>query len=429
MQIPGRELSMVLVLSAALLLGQGVLLRPKVRQPNQVLLLTEPSGASVTTPSPDSEHGFHLKLLGQTPLVLQSSLEERSQMTFVFNLAGHKEQTVTWSREQLRANPPAVRLEPTVPIVVPFLYLLRAYPLLFLWLLGCLTYYFVRVRPVRHQARQQTAMLSMAKLQSGVELGGYQVGEEVGSGATSMVFKARRLGDRGETLAFKVLRSNLAKRPEALQQFQQEVQLWKDLSHPHIVHLLDWGQSHDFVYLVCEFIEGRSLGDGGKASNEQACDWGLALVDALSYAHSRGIVHRDVKPDNLLLNAEGTLFLTDFGIARGYADQGSGAGTLGFAPPEQLVGVVSAACDYYALGATLFTLLNGKKPFSGEGPQVLAAQKEGRLADWDDQVCRPLRDLVEGLLCAQEETRLSDSGTIVQRLMDAKSSLRSAAQE
>jgi predicted Ser/Thr protein kinase len=204
----------------------------------------------------------------------------------------------------------------------------------------------------------------------------YELEELVGSGGMSSVFRARdRLLDRH--VALKVLHDHFVDDGESVERFRREARAVAQLSHPNIVTVIDRGESDGKQFIVFEYIDGRSLKElldsEGPLAVDEALDVALGIARALAFAHQHGLVHRDVKPQNVLLNGDGRPKVTDFGIARsldiekGVTQTGTVLGTSNYIAPEQASGQrVDAHTDVYSLGVVLFELLTGEVPFEGE---------------------------------------------------------------
>ena len=204
----------------------------------------------------------------------------------------------------------------------------------------------------------------------------YELEELVGTGGMSTVFRAR---DRQleRRVAIKILHEHYAEDPEYLERFRREARAVARLSHPNIVTVIDRGDDGGRQYIVFEHVDGENLKElvlrSGRLPVRRALELALAIADGLSFAHDHGLVHRDVKPQNVLLNQEGEVKVTDFGIARslyvehGVTQTGTVLGTGEYLAPEQASGKpVSPATDVYSLGIVLWELLAGDVPFVGE---------------------------------------------------------------
>jgi serine/threonine-protein kinase len=204
----------------------------------------------------------------------------------------------------------------------------------------------------------------------------YELEELVGSGGMSSVFRARdqQLGRR---IAIKILHERYGDDPEYIERFRREARAVARLSHPNIVTVIDRGEDGGRQYIVFEHVDGENLkelvGRTGRLPLRRALELALAVADGLAFAHRQGLVHRDVKPQNVLLSQEGEVKVTDFGIARsldvehGVTQTGTVLGTGEYLAPEQASGEpVSPATDVYSLGVVLWELLTGETPFTGE---------------------------------------------------------------
>lgn len=207
-----------------------------------------------------------------------------------------------------------------------------------------------------------------------LELPGYEIVREIGRGAMSTVYLAvRQTLDR--PVALKVLSPNLTADPNFRERFLKEGRIIAKLSHTHIVTVHDIGQYRDLLYMDLEYAGGGSLATRIAAgiSNETGVALIIQVASALSYAHQRDFVHRDIKPDNILFREDGTALLSDFGIAKaleGDADLtgvGFAIGTPSYMSPEQASGKsVTTQSDIYGIGATFYEVLTGSKPYIGK---------------------------------------------------------------
>src|SRR5688500_12380441 len=210
----------------------------------------------------------------------------------------------------------------------------------------------------------------------------YEVLRRIARGGMAEVFLARDLLlDR--PVALKVLFREFAVDPSFVERFRREAQSAAGLSHPNIVGVYDSGESSGTYFIVMEYIEGRSLAqiirDDGPLSPDRAADVATDVAAALGFAHRGGVVHRDVKPGNVLISPTGQVKVTDFGIARAVSTQenltqtGTVMGTATYFSPEQARGEpVDPRSDVYSLGIVLYEMLTGKPPFAGDSPVAVA---------------------------------------------------------
>jgi len=214
--------------------------------------------------------------------------------------------------------------------------------------------------------------------------GRYELRNQIARGGTAQVYLARDLLlDR--PVALKVLFPELSTDHSFVERFRREAQAAANLMHPNIVQVFDWGESDRTYFIVMEYIDGEPLSSiirtQAPLAGAQAATITSDIAKALSYAHRHGVVHRDVKPGNVLITADGQVKVTDFGIARaiGTDEQvtqtGLVMGTATYFSPEQAQGLsVDARSDVYALGVVLYEMLTGRPPFTGETPVSIAYQ-------------------------------------------------------
>jgi serine/threonine protein kinase len=220
------------------------------------------------------------------------------------------------------------------------------------------------------------------------DLGRYRLGRVLGSGGMAIVYLA---DDRelGRSVAVKLLADNLAADDAFRARFLREAQLAAKLSHPHIVHVYDIGRDPGGrPFIVMEYVEGESLHETlqreGRLSPDRVTAIARDCCAGLAYAHAAGLVHRDLKPHNLLVDRDGRIKIADFGVARsldgaGFTLTGSVLGTAGYLAPEQARGeAVTSAADIYGLGVTMHQLATGAMP--GAGAPVLPEPLRGIVA-------------------------------------------------
>ncbi|MDA1194979.1 MAG: serine/threonine-protein kinase [Planctomycetota bacterium] len=223
------------------------------------------------------------------------------------------------------------------------------------------------------QARRVYAIIEPEGAHSRIE--GYRLVQKVGRGAMGTVYKAVHKG-LNRVVAIKILRRDLATDKTQIERLKREAKLLADLDHPNVVRAFDAGESNGFPYLVMEFVEGETLRDRiareGALPEEDALRITRGVADALEKARRIGIVHRDVKPGNILISKTGTPKLMDLGLAKGPIDaaltqHGATVGTPQFMSPEQAESPDKAdtRSDIYSLGATLYAMVTGRPPFDG----------------------------------------------------------------
>jgi serine/threonine-protein kinase len=211
----------------------------------------------------------------------------------------------------------------------------------------------------------------------------YKLLSPLGAGGMAMVYKAQDLS-LGRLVAVKVLRDQLTNDPEFLARFQQEARSAANLQHPNIVTVHDFGRDGGRYYIVMEYIEGQDLkglikAQGGPFPVAQALDLFIQMCAGIGYAHRAGLVHCDVKPQNMLVTPDGRLKVTDFGIARAFVARAPGEttdvvwGSPQYYSPEQAAGESpSPASDVYSLGVVMYEMLAGRLPFVAATQPALA---------------------------------------------------------
>jgi len=215
------------------------------------------------------------------------------------------------------------------------------------------------------------------------QIPGYKILGKLGAGAMAVVYKARQLS-LNRTVAIKILPQHFTRNPEYVERFYKEGQAAGKLNHPNIVQAVDVGESGGYHYFVMEYVGGKTIYDdlaAGKVYSEsEALGIIIQVAKALEHAHSVGLIHRDVKPKNIILTKDGLVKLADMGLARETSDvelaeteKGKAYGTPYYIAPEQIRGQIDidGRADIYGLGATLYHMITGRVPFMADDPKVV----------------------------------------------------------
>ncbi len=218
---------------------------------------------------------------------------------------------------------------------------------------------------------------------SGQKIPGYTILGKLGAGAMATVFKAKQISlDR--VVAIKVLPRKFTQNPQFIERFYAEGRAAAQLNHPNIVQAYDVGKAGEYHYFVMEYVDGRTVYDDitkhKRFDEKEAIDISIQVAEALHHAHDRGLIHRDVKPKNIMINREGLVKLADMGLARAISDKeaaeaeaGKAFGTPYYISPEQIRGEIQIGppADIYSLGATLYHMVTGNVPFDGKNPSAV----------------------------------------------------------
>jgi class 3 adenylate cyclase/tRNA A-37 threonylcarbamoyl transferase component Bud32 len=258
----------------------------------------------------------------------------------------------------------------------------------------------------------------------------YRLIQQIGSGGMAEVYLAYDELLQRE-VAFKVLDRKYSENKEAIERFRREARNAASLRHPNIVDTHDRGETEDGTYyIVMEYLEGGTLEDliqsEGSLPPREAAEIALEIADALQVAHESGVIHRDIKPQNILLSATGEAKVADFGIARvasatTMTQAGSILGTVHYISPEQALGEpATPQSDLYSLGVVLYEMLTGALPYDAETPVGVVMQHVGGLArspkDANPDVPEELDSLVSRLLARNPEERQADAATVAEEL-------------
>jgi serine/threonine-protein kinase len=247
----------------------------------------------------------------------------------------------------------------------------------------------------------------------------YKLLRPIGQGGMAVVYKAQDLS-LGRIVAVKLLRETLTKDSEFLARFQQEARAAANLAHPNIVTVHDFGRDGGRYYIVMEFIEGKDLKtfikEAGPLSVDQAVDLAVQICAGVGYAHRAGLIHCDIKPQNMLVTPDGRIKITDFGIARALASIRPGEttdvvwGSPQYYSPEQAAGEhPTPASDVYSIGVVLFEMLAGRLPFVAGTQQQLAImhlrEEPPRLSLFNPNVPETLVLIVHKVLAKEPSAR------------------------
>jgi serine/threonine-protein kinase len=260
----------------------------------------------------------------------------------------------------------------------------------------------------------------------------FQIKGEIRRGGMGTVYRGYD-PDRDCQVAIKVLAPHLAWERPFVARFLREARTVSRISHPNIVNTVDVGRQDGVYYLVMDYIEGESLSHlisrEAPLSPQHAAEIVAQVADALDYAHQQGIVHRDVKPGNILIEPGGEVKLTDFGIAQGtkrmrLTAEGTSMGTPEYMSPEQAMGApASPASDVYSLGIVLYEMLTGRVPFSGETPVATLRLQADVPPEEPRSIVRTLPRAVDKVvlkaLGKQPDARYSSAGALARALAEA----------
>lgn len=263
----------------------------------------------------------------------------------------------------------------------------------------------------------------------------YEIIERIGAGGTSVVYKAVRLEDHA-LVAIKVLREELSENAQQVERFLRESKTLNNLSHPNIVNILDMGQMQNGKdYIVMEYIDGMTLKEyiqQNKYLNfDRIVELAEQMCEALGYAHDHGVIHRDIKPQNILLDKEGVARIADFGTAR-IVDQNTltmagrdVVGSVHYISPEQAKGgIIDSRSDLYSFGITLFEMATGMLPFTGDDAITVAMkhinQSPRRPYDVNPDIPKCLSDIILKCMSKDPLKRYQNAYELREDLLEAQ---------
>ena len=229
------------------------------------------------------------------------------------------------------------------------------------------------------QAERLKTSIKLSKV-AAHQIPGYKIQGKLGAGAMAVVYKAKQLS-LNRTVAIKILPKRFSENPEYVERFYKEGQAAGKFNHNNIVQAFDVGEAGGYHYFIMEYVEGKTiyedLATGKIFDEDEALDIIIQVAHALNHAHSCGLIHRDVKPKNIMINTDGVVKLADMGLARETTDiktaqteAGKAYGTPYYIAPEQIRGKIDidGRADIYGLGATLYHMVTGRVPFMADNP-------------------------------------------------------------
>ena len=263
----------------------------------------------------------------------------------------------------------------------------------------------------------------------GKQIGQYEIIDEIGRGGMATVYRARQKS-MNRTVAIKVLPRHLLHDPGFFERFEREVDVIAHLEHPHILPTYDYGQSDNVPYIVMRFLGGGSLErmiKSGSVSPDTIDKPLRQIAQALDYAHQQGVIHRDIKPGNIMLDEAGNAYLSDFGIARVLGSEMTGSmiiGTPAYMSPEQANGIpIDGRADIYALGVVLFELLTGEEPHRADTPMAVLLKHINEpippLRNYRDDIPDPIEDVIMKATAKSPEDRFASASEMAQAYTSA----------
>jgi len=268
----------------------------------------------------------------------------------------------------------------------------------------------------------------------------YKILEKIGGGGMAEVFKGKdTLLNR--TVTIKILREQYTSDSDFVKRFRREAQAVASLSHPNIVSIYDVGEDGKIHYLVMEYVEGSNLKDlinkEAPLDFERSINIAIQICDALEHAHINGVIHRDIKPHNILITPTGRVKVTDFGIARAVTEAtitytGSMVGSVHYISPEQAKGkITDYKSDIYSAGVVLYEMVTGKVPFTGESPITVALkhiQEELPAVDEiNPEAPESLQDIIETAVSKDPDERFSSASEMRDSLVSVLNQIKSKA--
>jgi len=268
------------------------------------------------------------------------------------------------------------------------------------------------------------------------QIPGYKLGPKLGAGAMAVVYKATQLS-LNRTVAIKLLPKRFSADPEYVKRFYKEGQAAGKLHHNNIVQAIDVGEAGGYHYFVMEYVEGKTIADdlaSGKVFGErEALDIVIQVAQALEHAHGIGLVHRDVKPKNIMITKDGVVKLADMGLARETTDietaqneEGKAYGTPYYIAPEQIRGMIDidGRADIYGLGATFYNMVTGRVPFMADDSAEIMRKHLREPLIPPDHINTSLSAGVSEVIEVMMAKRREDRYTTAKELLDDLTALR-----
>ena len=266
-----------------------------------------------------------------------------------------------------------------------------------------------------------------------MKLDKYEIVSELGKGATGTIYLARQ-ASLNRNVVLKVLQKKYALDLDYITDFHKEAEHAAMLNHPNIVTIFDNGSEGDDHFIVMEYIDGKDLktliAEKGKLGLDEFFDYATQIAEGLAYAHKQGIIHRDIKPQNIFITQSKRIKIGDFGISHRIDENSTASkevkaqGTAKYMAPEQIKNKknIDGRVDIYSLGCVFFEMLTGRPPFEGSTiSEIIYKQLDGKLSpDWKKDIPAPLADLVEKCLQKNPNNRFKSSFELLKALQKAK---------